>query len=66
VKVGQVSATLVAVGIAVVIVLSCMVVPEEAHAITAFARKDNVNCTACHTAPPVLNTFGQRFLENGY
>jgi hypothetical protein len=25
-----------------------------------------VNCTACHTAPPILNIYGQRFLENGY
>jgi hypothetical protein len=25
-----------------------------------------MNCTACHTAPPTLNQFGQRFLENGY
>lgn len=25
-----------------------------------------MNCTACHTAPPVLNTCGQRFLKNGY
>ena len=25
-----------------------------------------MNCTACHTAPPILNQFGQRFLENGY
>ena len=38
----------------------------EAQAIPAFARKYDVNCTACHTAPPILNTYGQRFLENGY
>ena len=41
-------------------------VPPEAQAIPPFARKYNVNCTACHTAPPILNPFGQRFLENGY
>lgn len=35
-------------------------------AIPAFARKYSLNCTACHTAPPRLNTFGERFLENGY
>ncbi|MDH5639863.1 MAG: hypothetical protein OEY28_01110 [Nitrospira sp.] len=39
---------------------------DTAHAIPAFARKYNVNCTTCHTAPPRLNTFGERFLENGY
>ena len=37
-----------------------------ANAITPFARKYAVDCTACHTAPPRLNTFGERFLENGY
>ena len=25
-----------------------------------------MNCIACHTAPPILNQFGQRFLEIGY
>lgn len=40
--------------------------PSEAHAIPAFARKYAVTCTTCHTAPPRLNTFGERFLENGY
>ena len=37
-----------------------------ANAIPSFARKYALNCTACHTAPPRLNTFGERFLENGY
>lgn len=60
------STLVVALGIVVVIALSCLVVPNKAHAIPAFARKYDVNCTVCHTAPPVLNTFGQRFLENGY
>jgi hypothetical protein len=41
-------------------------VATQAQAIPAFARKYDVNCTACHTAPPILNTYGQRFLENGY
>lgn len=40
--------------------------PSEAQAIPAFARKYAVACTTCHTAPPRLNTFGERFLENGY
>ena len=38
----------------------------SAEAIPAFARKYTLNCAACHTAPPRLNTFGERFLENGY
>ncbi len=45
--------------------LSTVFAPS-AQAIPSFARKYNVNCTTCHTAPPVLNTYGQRFLENGY
>lgn len=46
--------------------ITVLLLTPEAQAIPAFARKYNVNCTACHTAPPVLNSFGQRFLENGY
>jgi hypothetical protein len=46
--------------------LLSLFVSPQAQAIPAFARKYDVNCTACHTAPPILNTFGQRFLENGY
>ncbi len=37
-----------------------------AEALPAFARKYTLDCAACHTAPPRLNTFGERFLENGY
>lgn len=46
--------------------LTPLLAPEEAQAIPAFARKYNTNCMDCHTAPPILNAFGQRFLENGY
>ncbi len=44
---------------------SCFVLPN-AHAIPAFARKYDVNCTVCHTRVPRLNRTGERFLENGY
>ena len=47
-------------------ILTSLLVPDEAQAIPAFARKYNTNCMDCHTAPPVLNAYGQRFLENGY
>ena len=40
--------------------------PLESHAIPAFSRKYNVKCTICHTRPPRLNPYGERFLENGY
>jgi hypothetical protein len=39
---------------------------ESAHAVPAFARKYDVTCNACHTRQPRLNTYGQRFMENGY
>jgi hypothetical protein len=45
---------------------TCIVSVQTAQAIPAFSRKYDVNCTACHTAPPQLNTFGERFLEYGY
>ena len=35
-------------------------------AIPAFARKYGLPCSACHTAWPELNVFGQRFRDNGY
>ncbi|HEX2712627.1 MAG TPA: hypothetical protein VHM88_10430, partial [Candidatus Acidoferrales bacterium] len=35
-------------------------------AIPAFARKYGVPCSACHTAWPELNWFGQTFRDNGY
>jgi hypothetical protein len=40
--------------------------PDTAEAVPAFARKYTMECTACHTRPPRLNSFGERFLENGY
>ncbi len=42
------------------------VVPFNAQAIPAFARKYGFNCTMCHTAFTKLNDFGQRFRDNGY
>src|ERR1700684_3621655 len=35
-------------------------------AIPAFARKYGLPCSACHTAWPELNHFGQVFRDNGY
>ncbi len=56
----------VCLAVSVLATLMSLFVATEAQAIPAFARKYDVNCTACHTAPPILNTYGQRFLENGY
>src|ERR1700716_1998878 len=35
-------------------------------AVPAFARKYGLPCSACHTAWPELNNFGQTFRDNGY
>jgi hypothetical protein len=60
------SILIVALSILSGVMLVSLLAPEEAQAIPAFARKYNTNCMDCHTAPPALNPFGQRFLENGY
>ena len=62
----RVSIVIVALSILCGGLLTSLLVPEEAQAIPAFARKYNTNCMDCHTAPPILNAYGQRFLENGY
>jgi hypothetical protein len=43
-----------------------VLVPSEAGAIPAFARKYNVACSSCHEAWPKLNDFGELFRDNGY
>jgi hypothetical protein len=40
--------------------------PASVRAIPAFARKYGLPCSACHTAWPELNNFGQVFRDNGY
>jgi hypothetical protein len=40
--------------------------PSDALAIPAFARKYGFNCNMCHTAYTKLNDLGQRFRDNGY
>jgi hypothetical protein len=62
----RVSILIIALSILCGTLLTFLLAPDEAQAIPAFARKYNINCTTCHTAVPVLNPFGQRFLENGY
>jgi hypothetical protein len=42
-----------------------LAIPAAA-AIPPFARKYGLPCSACHTAWPELNAFGQRFKDNGY
>lgn len=46
--------------------LFSLFLPVESSALPAFSRKYKINCTICHTRPPRLNPYGERFLENGY
>src|SRR5439155_24166260 len=39
---------------------------ESASAIPAFARQYDLQCNACHTRPPRLNRFGERFHMMGF
>lgn len=41
-------------------------VPVNAEAIPAFARKYNVSCNLCHSPAPRLNAFGEAFAGNGF
>src|SRR5271165_1824691 len=43
-----------------------LLLPSQAHAIPAFARKYGVKCYACHTVPPALNKNGYMFKRLGY
>ena len=52
-------------GIAVIVV-SGFVWSTAADAVPAFARKHELNCSACHTAYPQLSATGRQFKENGY
>jgi len=37
-----------------------------AQAVPAFSRKNDLACSQCHSAWPLLNKFGRTFKENGY
>ena len=53
-------------GVALALFAGGLLLPRSAWAVPAFARKYQLQCTTCHTRPPRLNPFGERFLENGY
>jgi hypothetical protein len=44
----------------------CLLLPQPAAAIPAFARKYGVKCYTCHTIPPALNKTGYTFKRLGY
>ena len=43
-----------------------LLIPIEAEAIPAFARLYGFPCSACHSAFPALNEFGEEFRLSGY
>lgn len=54
----RISIVVIALSILCGAILTSLLLPEQAQAIPPFARKYDMNCTACHTAPPILNQFG--------
>ncbi len=53
-------------GLFALAVMAIGLIPQEAMAIPAFARKNNLTCSTCHTAWPMLNNLGRRYKERGY
>lgn len=48
------------------VVMSGFAWSSAANAVPSFARKHELNCSACHTAYPQLNATGRGFKEAGY
>jgi hypothetical protein len=48
------------------VVLAGPLVPREAHAIPAFARRFRMTCSTCHAPFPRLTPFGELFAANGF
>ncbi|AJE04818.1 hypothetical protein GPICK_05090 [Geobacter pickeringii] len=53
-------------GSAMVLALALICCGGTADAMSAFARKYNVNCDMCHSKIPQLNEFGMAFRKNGF
>jgi hypothetical protein len=53
-------------GIAALVLLAVAMETPAAWAIPAFARKENLACSSCHTAWGYLNSTGRTFKEAGY
>ncbi|MFQ5478134.1 MAG: porin [Candidatus Binatia bacterium] len=51
--------------LAAALFIASMLAPP-ADAVPSFARQENVSCSTCHTAWPMLNSFGRKFKEQGY
>jgi len=51
---------------ACLIALSTLAFSFDASALPAFARKNHMQCSSCHTAYPTLTPLGRNFKETGY
>ena len=55
---------------ALTLVVACVLglafTASTASAMPAFARKEHMKCSTCHTVWPLLNAFGRTYKENGY
>lgn len=51
------------IAVAALLILSAL---QKSYAVPSFARQMGLECTACHTAYPELNTFGRQFKIMGY
>ncbi len=57
--------TLLLLSLTIVVAAACLV-PEDASAIPAFARRYKLSCTTCHNPFPRLKPFGDEFAANGF
>lgn len=48
------------------LLLSTMFPITDAGAVPSFARKNDMTCSTCHSAWPLLNATGRQFKENGF
>ncbi|MCW8935582.1 MAG: hypothetical protein OQK98_12725 [Gammaproteobacteria bacterium] len=48
------------------LILSVLMIPTKSQAMPAFARTYNMSCTACHSAFPRLNEFGEQFTSDNF
>lgn len=48
------------------VVTGVVLFPQDGNAIPAFVRKNNIACSSCHSAWPMLNNAGRRYKEKGY
>jgi hypothetical protein len=51
--------------LALLLIAHCLTAGSS-HAIPAFSREHNAECTTCHTIFPELNEYGDAFLKNGF